>query len=139
MMFRLLIYGDREWKDGKLIREILKPVHNKILCVIEGECRGADLLAREAAESLAIPIMAFPANWKYMHKSAGPVRNSTMLNLGKPDRALAFHDCIDTSKGTRNMLDQLKKANVPSLVVSHANDEVPISFWKPNLKKGFGL
>jgi hypothetical protein len=129
-MLRLLICGDREWKDEKLIRKILTTVHDKILCVIEGECRGADLLGREAAESLQIPIMAFPANWKYIGRAAGPIRNGSMLNLGKPDRVLAFHDLIDTSRGTKNMLKLAQKANIRYFVVSHAKDTVPSSFWK---------
>lgn len=105
---RILVCGDRNWTDGELIESVLREIHAKtpIGCVIEGECRGADLLAREAALRLGIPVAPFPANWRLLGPRAGPIRNQRMLNEGKPNRVCAFHDHIMLSVGTADMIER---------------------------------
>lgn len=51
--------------------------------------------------------------------ASGPIRNSQMLKEGKPDRIIAFHDHIDQSKGTTDMLMKAKAARLPWEVISH--------------------
>lgn len=126
---RLLVCGDRKWDDGDLIFAVLKYLHTNgaIDCVIEGECRGADLLAREAAEGLGIPVLPFPADWDAHGKSAGPIRNRQMIVEGKPTEVMAFHDDLENSKGTANMLKQAKDAGLPVIIVSHVGVAYPPS------------
>ncbi len=124
---RVLVCGDRDYTDGDLILTCLKIVKN-LECVIEGEQRGADTLAREAAESLDVEVASFPANWKKFHRAAGPIRNAQMLKEGKPDYILAFHDDIEGSKGTKNMIGLANKAGILVYLVSRCHD----SSWNPS-------
>ena len=114
---RLLICGDREWKDRKAIDAIIAQFEPDI--VIEGEARGADKLARFAAEAAGIPVERYPADWTQHGKAAGPIRNTQMLREGKPDAVVGLHDRIDESKGTRHMLTIAKKTGVPTYLYAN--------------------
>lgn len=111
---RLLICGDRNWRGGDVIREIIKQYNP--LVIIEGEARGADTLARLAGETLGITVLRFPADWEKYGRAAGPIRNSQMLKEGNPDVVIGFHYKIDESKGTRDMLTRAKKAGKPTFI-----------------------
>lgn len=84
--------------------------------VIEGEAKGADLLASDAAFYFGIPVLRFPADWDKYGRAAGPIRNTQMLKEGKPDLVVAFHDNINASKGTLNMVQQARKQSVKVMV-----------------------
>lgn len=118
---RLLVCGDRDWTDAELIYRTLARHKNKIAVVIEGEQRGADIKARAAAEVLGIPVEHYPAAWAQCGRAAGALRNRKMLEVGKPDFVLAFHDDIWNSNGTANML--LIAAHLPRALVSHKDPE----------------
>jgi hypothetical protein len=117
---KVLICGDRNWTTkGPIKRELaaLKAKHGRDLLVIEGGCKGADLLARELAEEMNITVMEFPANWKYQRKAAGPIRNKAMLKWGQPDLVLAFHDDILHSRGTKDMVAKARASHIEHRVV----------------------
>lgn len=81
----------------------------------EGEARGADRLAAEAARRLGIPshrILRFPAKWGKYGKAAGPIRNQQMLDEGKPTLVLAYHNDLENSKGTKDMVSRAEAAGV---------------------------
>lgn len=107
---RVLISGDRNWKDKDIILEALYSLGN-VDVVIEGGARGADTLGKEIAEFLGIPVIHCPADWS-QGKKGGIFRNISMLNH-KPDLVLAFHNDIGNSKGTKHMLEITKKACIP--------------------------
>ena len=111
---KVLICGDRKWTDYEAIYNILFKYHGvySFESVIEGEASGADSLGRVAAEQLKIPVQKFPADWVKYGNAAGPIRNQQMLDEGKPDIILAFHDNISASKGTQDMITRAKKANI---------------------------
>ena len=104
---RVLICGSRNWSNYDIILQTLADeciaCSDNIEVVIEGECRGADLLGRRAAEELGIPVLQFPADWKKYGKWAGYKRNRQMLVEGRPDIVLAFQ--IGQSQGTQDMMD----------------------------------
>lgn len=116
---RLLICGSRDWTNKQLIKkELIELLETtKIEVIIHGGCRGADLLAGEVAKELNIPVEEYLADWKKHGKSAGPKRNQQMLDEGKPTFVLAFHDDIDESKGTKDMVLRAKKAGIKFKVV----------------------
>lgn len=116
MKQRALVCGDREWKDYWLIFQTLQEMQDSIECVIEGECRGADRMARVAATWLGIPWIAFPARWDKFEKAAGPIRNEQMLRIGRASIVLAFHNDLRRSVGTANMIKQASRAHVDILV-----------------------
>lgn len=90
-------------------------------CVIEGEANGADLLGRRAAEELGLPLIPVKAEWDKFGKSAGPIRNRKMLTLeiGKPELVLAFHDDIENSKGTKDMVQLAQLKGIEYRIIFH--------------------
>ena len=115
---KVLICGDREWDDREKIRGELRALRKTwdVLEICEGECRGADTIAREEAERMGIPVRPFPADWRRYGKRAGPIRNRQMLKEFAPDMVLAFHDDIERSRGTRDMVTIARAANIPTHV-----------------------
>jgi hypothetical protein len=84
--------------------------------IIEGGAKGADSIARDWAMSRQRPLLIFPAHWDRYGRAAGPMRNKQMLEKGKPDIVLAYHNDLEHSKGTRNMVDQASKAGLEVIV-----------------------
>ncbi len=113
---RVLACGDREWTNSNLIAETLGDL--PFDTIIEGEQRGADRLAREFARSWGRHFIPYPANWTRYGRAAGPIRNKQMLDSGKPDLVVAFHNHIEESKGTANMLCQAEDAGVPYCLIT---------------------
>jgi len=111
---KILVCGDRYWDSKLIIRKWLE--YLKPSLVIEGECEGADILARKAAEELGIPVDPHPANWHRYHLGAGPIRNREMLDV-KPDLVLAFHFDIAESRGTADTLFEAEKRGIPYAVI----------------------
>jgi hypothetical protein len=118
-MLKVLICGDRNWTNDKLIKANLLSLQvywGDRLILIEGECQGADKLGAQVARELGVPeedIRKFPADWAKYGKAAGPIRNQQMLDEGKPDIVLAFHPDIGSSKGTLDMIKRANKAGIP--------------------------
>lgn len=126
----LLVTGDRNWQDKEVMAKALNAYAPHIL--IEGEARGADKLSRYWAEEQGythlgngnghnLPTHAkydrkrfvmMPADWDKYGRSAGPIRNRLQASLltwcreqGARCRVYAFHDAIDESKGTKDMIN----------------------------------
>ena len=119
---RILICGDRNWTDYHMIANIV--LWKKPTLIIEGGARGADSCAREAAQAHNIPYLEFRAKWEDHGKAAGPIRNQQMITEGKPDLVIAFHDDLENSKGTKDMIRRAKKAKIP---VQHYTHKTPIT------------
>lgn len=110
--------GSRTWTDGDLVYRFLEGVPS-VDCVIEGGARGADRLSKEAANKLCIKVEEYKPDWKQYGKRAGILRNTEMLEQGKPDLVIAFTDDLDNSKGTRHMVSISRDAKVPTIVIGH--------------------
>lgn len=107
---KVLICGGRDFTDKALLEQELDRLnkqHGPFTMVIEGEQRGADILARRWAEARGIEVDPYPANWSY-GPAAGPMRNERMLKQGKPDMVIAFPG----GRGTGNMMGQAIVAGV---------------------------
>jgi len=114
---RVLICGDRNWRDERIIYSWLCKLQDwGYTTVIEGEARGADSIARELAEKMGFKVIKFPANWRRYGRAAGPIRNRQMLVEGRPNLVIAFHNDIEHSKGTKNMIEQARKAGIRVIV-----------------------
>jgi hypothetical protein len=85
--------------------------------VIEGGAHGADAIAQQVAHDLGVPVLTVHAAWSEHGKAAGPLRNRAMLHHA-PDRVIAFHEDIRTSKGTKDMVQQAQRAGVPVHVIT---------------------
>jgi hypothetical protein len=84
--------------------------------IIHGDARGADSLAGGLAKLLGMFVIPVTAKWDIYGKAAGPIRNRQMLALG-PDLVLAFHNDIENSLGTKNMVTIARKQGVFTEVI----------------------
>ena len=108
---RILVCGGRDYANRDKLFQVMNSLcqyFNPNFCVIQGSARGADLLAKEWAESLGRPVLCVPANWSYYGKSAGSIRNQWMLDYTMPDLVVAFPGGV----GTSNMIRAAKKAHI---------------------------
>lgn len=120
---KVLICGDRHWSDRGAICSWLCELKNRGYdTVIEGEQRGADIIAREEADNMGITIKKFPAKWNRYGIAAGPIRNRQMLDE-KPDLVLAFHNDIVHSKGTADTIKEAQKRGIQVIII-RANNEI---------------
>ena len=132
MVKKILVCGDRHWTDSKAILSVLKYFVKRFsedsLEVIEGEAWGADSIAAYHASKLGLKVHPFLAQWEKYGRAAGHIRNSEMLNQ-KPDIVIGFHDRIQDSKGTHDMLNKSKKSGVPTYLFSRINGKVVSREW----------
>ena len=120
----VLVCGDRDWDDELLMCLALDVCADEceegaIPTIIEGGCRGADSMAGEIAYDNHWFMDEYEADWTEYGTHAGPIRNQQMLDEGEPDLVLAFHDDIEKSKGTKDMLRRAIKAGVPTMLIGH--------------------
>lgn len=108
---KVLVTGDRDYKDTKKVYETLDEIQPK--CIVQGGARGADSIAALYAKEHGICCIEVKANWDYYGKGGGPVRNKWMLDWCYPlDLVVAFHDNLENSKGTKNMMKQAEEDGV---------------------------
>jgi len=117
---KVLICGDRNWNNYDSILRVVKRLKKKYkeVTIIEGECRGADKMAKRAAIECGLPYVGYPAKWDKYGKKAGPVRNQQMLDCENPDMVIAFHKNIAKSKGTKDMINRAKKAGIKTYIIT---------------------
>lgn len=110
-MVRVLVAGGRDFRDADRAYKVLDTLHEStpITLIIEGGARGADHYGMTWAVDRQIPRLRFNAEWGTYGGSAGPIRNSRMLEEGKPDVAVIFPG----GTGTADMTIKLMKAKIP--------------------------
>lgn len=109
---RILCCGDRNWTNADVILDtLLQYIDIPDMVIIHGGARGADFLAGEVAKELGFKVEVYPADWDNHGRAAGPIRNVKML-AAKPDHVIAFHDSIESSKGTGHMIRITRAAEV---------------------------
>lgn len=111
MQHRVLVCGDREWTAIEPIRAVLQKYPPGTV-VIHGAARGADTLADQVAKELGFDVDPYPADWKKFKKAAGPIRNSQMLAEGHPTEVHAFHNALEHSTGTKDMVIKAEHAGL---------------------------
>lgn len=104
MIRKIIVAGSRGFNDYWLMKETLKDLP-KDCEIVSGMARGADMLAVNYAVNNGYKLVKFPANWEYIGKRAGYVRNAKMAKYA--NELIAFWD--GESKGTKNMIEVAKK------------------------------
>ena len=112
MVGRVLICGSREWTNRDTIRKYIRTLRRGTV-VIHGAARGADRIAGFLAKSRGLTVEVYPAQWEKHGKAAGPIRNQQMLTEGQPHLVVYFHEDIESSKGTADMVRRARKTGVP--------------------------
>ena len=105
---KLIIAGGRKFNPtGRDILALNWISSNfEITEVVSGCCTGADEIGEDWADSLEIPCVRFPADWKKHGDAAGPIRNKQMAKYA--DAAYLFPG----GKGTSNMAKEAIKAGI---------------------------
>jgi len=111
MTERILICGDRNYTNWEKIKDYLDTLGSETI-IIHGCARGADSLAGNLATGRNWGIIRFPAQWNKYGRAAGPIRNQQMIDEGNPTLVVYFHDDIENSKGTRDMITRAEKADI---------------------------
>jgi len=116
---RVLVCGSRDWTARNYLFGALDFLNatGKVTCVIEGEAPGADTFARQWAMDRNIPFDAFEAHWEDYGRAAGPIRNTEMILVGKPELVVAFTRDLSNSRGTANMVAQARTKGIPVIVL----------------------
>lgn len=117
---RVIVCGDRNWKRMDIIeRELAKLPKDTV--IIHGAAKGADTLGKFVAEKLGLKVIndgkGFPAEWKRYGKAAGPIRNQQMIDEGRPDMVLAFHENINESRGTKDMVARATGVGIKVVII----------------------
>ena len=107
---RVLVCGGRNYSDRDRVNAVLDKLNADagVDVVIHGAARGADDMADRWAFSCGIDVEMYPADWENQGSFAGPMRNTRMLNEGKPDLVIAFPG----GRGTADMVKKARRAGV---------------------------
>lgn len=121
MEIRVIVCGDREYSDYEVFKSQLSQVlaEYENVTLVSGHAKGVDTMAERYALEKNIPIKVFPAEWKKYGKSAGPIRNATMLKYALEQTAIVVAFWNGSSRGTGNMLKQAKGAGVECHLFLH--------------------
>jgi hypothetical protein len=93
---KIAVIGSREFDNPTFLSEVLGKYAVDISMLISGGCIGADKMAEQWARDKNIPIQIFKPEWTKYGKSAGIIRNRTIIE--NCDLCIAFWD--GKSKGT---------------------------------------
>jgi len=117
----VLVCGGRDFANYALLERVLDRRHGMLTFtrVVHGAARGADTMAGRWAAERGVPFVSYPANWETYGKRAGPLRNTEMLQLEKPDLVIAFPG----GKGTADMVGKAHTAGVRVIRIREGAEE----------------
>ena len=115
MVYTVIICGDRNWTDRESISWFIKYILPSHTVIIQGGCRGADIISKEEGEKQGHKVITIKAEWDKYGLKAGPLRNIEMMKE-KPNWVIAFHEDIENSKGTKHMISLAKENGTPWVV-----------------------
>ena len=123
---KILVCGGRDLFDYIWFDHQLSIIYSSLcegedpdkVVVIQGEAKGADMLAKGWAKSLNFEIESYPADWRKYGHTAGPIRNQQMLDEGNPDFVVAFPG----GNGTKDMVNRANKAGIEVIIVENPID-----------------
>lgn len=111
---KILVCGSRHYSNYKKITEVLSNyIYHIPVTIIHGGCKGADTICGTVAKEFGFDVKEYPADWNAHGRAAGPLRNKLML-YDNPDieHAIVFHENIEQSKGSADMLKRVKAAGI---------------------------
>lgn len=112
----VLVTGGRRFRRRDVLTAALDKVHaaRPIDVLVEGGADGADLLAREWADTRNIPTtITVRPQWNLYGKAAGVIRNAEMLREYTPNLVVAFPG----GAGTADMVSRAHRAGTEVTVV----------------------
>ena len=131
MAHRVLICGDRHWKNEQVIRDFLALLHPETTCVIQGGAPGADSIAAKLARERGLSVVTHEAEWNRYGRSAEPIRNRKMI-ADNPELVIGFHDNIFESKETKDMIGVSRLKTIPYMVINSSGVIYQYGFLQDN-------
>lgn len=117
---KLAIIGSRNFTDFDKLKSIFKELFGENseffqdITIVSGGCpKGADALAVRLCALYDLPYEEYPADWDTYGKSAGPRRNTTIVQ--NSDMVIACWD--GRSNGTRDVINKTNKFKKPCLII----------------------
>jgi hypothetical protein len=104
---KVIIAGSRNIKSFSIVKSAVDESKFIISEVVSGRAEGVDYLGEQWAIKNGVQIAKFPADWNTHGKAAGHIRNKQMADYA--DALVAVWD--GSSRGTKNMIDNMKKLN----------------------------
>ena len=108
---KVVVTGGRTYSNREHLFEYMDLFHSRtpITLLIHGGAKGADNLAKNWAKSHGVKILPFEAEWEKFGPAAGPIRNSRMIDEGRPDAVIAFPG----GTGTANCVAKAYDKKIP--------------------------
>lgn len=126
---RICICGSRDFDTEENFRTLERVLENLLMElkikkqeveIVSGAASGADSLGAAYALKNDIELKLFKADWENQGKSAGFIRNKDMATYS--DLFVVFWDTI--SKGTKNMIDNIKKLDKEYYIYTFDGDKI---------------
>jgi hypothetical protein len=113
---KVAVIGSRSFNDYSILEKELNFLNETIGIdtIVSGGAAGADSLAEQYADSLKIPTQIFMPNWKLHGKSAGVIRNQSII--ANSEYCIAFWD--GKSKGTLSSIRFAEKEGIPVKIIN---------------------
>jgi hypothetical protein len=130
----VIVSGDRNATEDQWREHIFNAIDQRVDVVIHGDqgyidrrtgkAHGIDTIVDRVARGTNTGVIPMPAMWGDYGRRAGPLRNAAMLRVllemaghGYEIAVLAFHNDIDNSKGTGDMVRRAKAAGIHTTVL----------------------
>ena len=109
---QVAIVGSRDSRE-LTVDDLIQMIPLNCTRLISGGAEGVDQLARQAAETLGIPLTEYLPDYETYGRRAPLVRNSQII--AEADLVLAFWD--GNSRGTKFVIDNCKRRNIPIQII----------------------
>ena len=126
MRSRIIICGERHFNDYEAMKEKVDRVLASLgveksqIEIVSGHCVGADQLGEQYAEDHQVKCSVFPAEWKKYGRSAGPIRNTQMIQYAsESDRPVVIAFVSPRSRGTKDTVQKAKRAGMEVFVFEY--------------------
>jgi hypothetical protein len=116
---RVIICGSRNWNNFKVIEDFILTLPEGTV-IIEGDCAGADKISGYLGRQHGYTVIRVSAKWEKYGVAAGPIRNQEMLDTYKPNLVVAFHNDIEHSKGTKDMIERATKFGIETKIIKES-------------------
>lgn len=117
---KVAVSGTRTFKDYPLLCGFFKQHMPHPCTIIQGACRGVDLMAERYGKEHGFKVLEYRANWDEYGRGAGVLRNIEMAKAA--DMLLAIWDM--KSRGTRHMLRTMHDLKKPIILFNFLDGQV---------------
>jgi hypothetical protein len=119
---KCVIAGSRGIDNYEILEQAftLCPWSGNITEIVSGRAKGVDKLGEDLAKQRNLSLTVFPAEWDIYGSFAGHKRNKDMAEY--TDIAIILWD--GKSRGTKNMIENMKRLDKPCIVHTIRNNEI---------------